>query len=569
MSQREVVEFVLQAKTSQAKAEVENLTKSVDTLKKSTATAAADTKKLDDSLKGIKGGAENARGAMEGVAAALGLVSPEAAGAVRQVSMLTAGIQGLARTGPLLVGYLGAAALAVGVLSLAWRKLSDDLDKANEKQEKAAKLALESQNAYTKSGMSVAMMRLKADVDAGRAAPADLAAAQIREQAANAFAEPRAVEEGRAQAERARIAELEALLRSPEMQGNSQGVQIPAALQAQADIAAAKTRLGNTTRAIAGLDRQAEELGRAMWDGFTAGAKGKPASMPKGTTSAGGQVSLDGFGDGIEADLAGWGRPAAFDIPTGVGRSYTFSGYDGALPGQLLPAIDRKPNDERGRAFGMGALGLVQGDVGGMLGALGPAGMALGGLANVGRMGASGVRDQLEGFTDSVIAGLEALPEILTEVIPDFVGALVSDLLPALVESFPELAKAIALDLPIAIARALVEALAEILPGGNAKTNFGGKFANTAMDIQSMGASALFDVGFGRGGSVSDRTGHHLTGSGGGTVNSRGEPSRNRSTGGQTVIVQGSVFGSLDTFSRDLDSHLGYGGPGRSSALGR
>jgi hypothetical protein len=213
------------------------------------------------------------------------------------------------------------------------------------------------------------------------------------------------------------------------------------------------------------------------------------------------------------------------------------------------------------------AMGLLQGDVSGLLGMAGPWGAAVGGIANIGRMGAGGVRDQLEGFTDAIVAGLEALPEILTEVIPDFIEGLITDLLPALVETFPLLAKAIAIDLPIALAKALWDVIKFLVPGGDAETGALGKAANTVLDVFTLGQAARSDVGFGRGARISDGTGRRLMGERG-DIRPDGT-SASRTAGGAQIVVQGSVYGSLDTLTRDLDSHLGYGGRGRSAVLGR
>ena len=113
----------------------------------------------------------------------------------------------------------------------------------------------------------------------------------------------------------------------------------------------------------------------------------------------------------------------------------------------------------RGRLEDSGALGrlqtgagvvggLAQGDPSALLGALGPAGAAIGGLAAIGKAGgADGVSELLEGFEKAIFEGVEALPEILLEIIPPFIQALV-------------------LDLPPALAQALWEILRELIGGG-------------------------------------------------------------------------------------------------------
>lgn len=48
---------------------------------------------------------------------------------------------------------------------------------------------------------------------------------------------------------------------------------------------------------------------------------------------------------------------------------------------------------------------------------------------------AEAIRQQTEAFKEALLAGLDALPEILTEVVPDFVGSLVTELPPAIAKA--------------------------------------------------------------------------------------------------------------------------------------
>ena len=67
------------------------------------------------------------------------------------------------------------------------------------------------------------------------------------------------------------------------------------------------------------------------------------------------------------------------------------------------------------------------------MGALGPAGAVIGGLAAIGQAGgAAGVEETLDELLDNVTDGIEALPDILVNVIPPFVQALVTELPPAI-----------------------------------------------------------------------------------------------------------------------------------------
>ena len=118
-----------------------------------------------------------------------------------------------------------------------------------------------------------------------------------------------------------------------------------------------------------------------------------------------------------------------------------------------LPGVGGDTAGPSGLQTAMGALGAGAGNVGaalGMianpmsaLGALGPVGAVLGGLSQVGRLGAGGVEDQLDTLLTSITAGIRALPEILLDVIPEFVGALVLELPQAIADALAELLRRI------------------------------------------------------------------------------------------------------------------------------
>jgi hypothetical protein len=388
---------------------------------------------------------------------------------------------------------------------------------------------------------------------------------------------------------------LEGFVARQEKQGQTGTKEMAELADVRAAIIQAEGRVKSAEGTIKQIENKAEELGRAIFEGMRKGAEeqgSKPEPEPTPTDGADGPKPL------TEADWGAWANSAletdlAFaamraTIPAGVASSGSAYGERGAdvmaaglmasLREQLPPTQETPPamTPEERRAgitdLGGRAMGLLQGDVSGLLGMAGPWGAAVGGIANIGRMGAGGVRDQLEGFTDAIVAGLEALPEILVEVIPDFIEGLVTDLIPALVATFPELVAIMVWRLPIAIAEALWSILK---PSGDADTGFWGKAANTQLDIFSGGITSALDIGVGRGnfglGSssrINDGTGRRMTGGRGGDIRPDGT-SASRTSGGAQIVVQGSVYGSLDTLTRDLDSHLGYGGRGRSAVLGR
>jgi len=118
---------------------------------------------------------------------------------------------------------------------------------------------------------------------------------------------------------------------------------------------------------------------------------------------------------------------------------------------------------------GIGVAGQVlSGDLGGGLSSiagatgmagLGVAGAAVSGLQAIGEGGAEGVRETLEGVKDALVGAIEALPELIGDVLPRFAVSLVGDLIPALIKAAPEILKSVLIDLPLAIAEALAELL--------------------------------------------------------------------------------------------------------------
>ena len=132
------------------------------------------------------------------------------------------------------------------------------------------------------------------------------------------------------------------------------------------------------------------------------------------------------------------------------------SAITGVTPdlGQLLPTVqtadilerDRAVTDAMIREARQQALGGVAdavniaGSPARALSMLGPAGAIFGGLAQIGAAGgASGVEKQLDTLIDNVTDGILALPEILSDVIPEFVNRLVAELPPALARAIGEI----------------------------------------------------------------------------------------------------------------------------------
>lgn len=104
-----------------------------------------------------------------------------------------------------------------------------------------------------------------------------------------------------------------------------------------------------------------------------------------------------------------------------------------------------------------GALSSAGGAAG--LAGLGVAGAAVSGLQFIGEQGAQGISDTLDGLKAALLGALEALPELIGDVLPRFAVSLVADLIPALIRAAPQILYSLVVELPKAIGQAIVDAL--------------------------------------------------------------------------------------------------------------
>ena len=139
-----------------------------------------------------------------------------------------------------------------------------------------------------------------------------------------------------------------------------------------------------------------------------------------------------------------------------------------------------------------GALSSAGGAAG--LAGLGVAGAAVSGLQFIGEQGAQGISDTLNGVKDSLIAALEALPELIGDVLPDFAVALIRDLIPALIEASPQIFYALLVELPGAIGDAVAKAIGVeseagrgAIRGGSIGAVIGGVVGGVALGVLTGG----------------------------------------------------------------------------------
>ncbi len=169
------------------------------------------------------------------------------------------------------------------------------------------------------------------------------------------------------------------------------------------------------------------------------------------------------------SDLAAIAAAAAGG-PTLVGRA---GGLLGPTQEEIAAARRARlfEGAQTGIAVGTQVLG---GDAGGAISSiagatgragLGVAGAAVSGLQFIGEQGVKGIKESLKGLQAGLLTAIEALPELIGQVLPNFAISLIQNLIPALIEAAPQIFFALLVELPVAIAKALGEVLREIFKG--------------------------------------------------------------------------------------------------------
>jgi hypothetical protein len=267
------------------------------------------------------------------------------------------------------------------------------------------------------------------------------------------------------------------------------------------------------------------------------------------------------------------------------------SDLQAALDAEAIAATaERRAARIEGVQTGISAAGQVlAGDVGGAISTgaaatgaatLGAVGAAVGGLQQIGAVGAEGIEDKLEQFRKQLIAGIEALPELIGEVLPQFAVDLVATLIPALIEASPEILKSILVDLPVAIARALGEILRDAFGRGeNRGRNIGATIGGVGGFILAGPAGAA--VGAGAGAAVGAATQDIIEG----VRSERGRSAARTASDGQASTARASDRLSVmsrrrrrsaatvqtnpfDQLAQQFDSQFGTFGRAQSTTIG-
>jgi len=248
---------------------------------------------------------------------------------------------------------------------------------------------------------------------------------------------------------------------------------------------------------------------------------------------------------------------------------------------------------------------VLQGNIGGALGqagravgsaglsaaasSLGVAGAVVSGLQFIGEQGAEGISDTLNGVKDSLVAALEALPELIGDVLPDFAVALIRDLIPALIEASPQIFYALLVELPGAIGDAVAKAIGVeseagkgAIRGGSIGAVIGGVVGGVTLGLLTGGVAtgAGIKLGAAGGGAIGAVVGAIASGR-----SSRSSDAARTATDGQAAtaresdrLAQVSIRprrqkiavrqNPYDTLARQYDAQYGTLGRASSTTIG-
>ena len=412
----------------------------LDTLGDGAKRSSVDMRELEDS-------AGETDSVLKGLAGAIGIVSPELEGLASAAGDAAGGFEAVLRGGPKLAGVLGIITAALTAAAFAWKVYNDELEAAEQKQSDAAERALEVAEAQAKLQDFLADVELRRAVAAGEVDESALITSAATQQAEAAFMERRLQIEGDINREMEARRDLQNAINEAAKSGDTEATVILEAQRAALDV-----RLNGARDQLAGLERQAVSAAVAIAETMATGA----APAAAGGSTGGGTVDAPaapsalntGFRSGTlgglylnQYSIGGAGAIQGTSITGGLDAlspDLDFGDFGAGDRAGAALARFRAENADNLQA-GAGALGgLATGNVNPLLSLI-PGGGLLGGIANVGNLGAGGVGDMLDTFTEAVRGGLKALPEILSEVLPDFAVSLVTELIPALIAAAPEI----------------------------------------------------------------------------------------------------------------------------------
>ena len=410
--------------TGDAQASIEALSQEVSALRDELAGARGELEGASEGAEDLGGASAGAtkgmqglsRGGISGVASALRVVNPELGGAVMMFGAMQAGLPKLAaslKALPAALGPIGiaamAAAAAFAAITFATRKLGEELDELDRKI--AANFANQEQ---LRKG-SDSLKDMTADLlDEYALLSGELTKAEIAQRDFNAEVDR----------------SLEAQLRS--------GLLTEKQAEAVRERAAAvKEQFAENQRLRAAQEAQREAARRA------AEAQREAADAAEERQRK-------------EAELLETQRQARAEEQrraAALGQLASVQSGLGSVAAEMVAAFEEFPAEEIGRAVEQamkqarievgietaGSILQTGGDPLALLGMAGPVGAGvsagLGGLASLGEMSDEDIDAQFGGLADSIIAGIERLPDLLGPLVVDFAIALATQLPRAILEA--------------------------------------------------------------------------------------------------------------------------------------
>ena len=394
--------------------------------------------RLERSLRTVESRAGRVGTASTKLAGALGRVSPALGESAMLVNDFADGLEVATMVGPRLLAILGPVGAAVGVLAGAYLLLNNRLNESTEAMKQNAETAARAQEFYAKLEQAAD----RAAVARGEMTEEELVANNAIKAGNELFSE-RTLELQANVREQERLAAAASQNFAAESQSIARNAQLAIDEQARNRIISDGVRLLEGRSAAVNQSNEALNKARrelAELNALQATYVADLETINTANTSA--ASSFD--------RLAESAQDAAEAIEEVV-QTFDPSAIQGITPdlGRLIPAVqtedilaqDQAVTDAMISASRQQALGQVAGAVQmagaptQALGMLGPAGAIVGGLASI---GAAGGEKQLDTLIDNITEGILALPEILIEVIPEFVFALVTDLPPALARAIED-----------------------------------------------------------------------------------------------------------------------------------
>lgn len=113
-----------------------------------------------------------------------------------------------------------------------------------------------------------------------------------------------------------------------------------------------------------------------------------------------------------------------------------------------------------------------------------------------GQAAGEAVGERLEGFFSQLLAGVQAIPTIIAQVVPNLVASIGTKIIPGLLKAVPRIIKSIVIDLPINLVKTLPKAIFGVLRGlfVQLPKAIGRQFGNALKQLPKRIADALKEV---------------------------------------------------------------------------